>query len=129
MDASVEDTAVADTAIAAMQDTAAPPIPDGGFPLDDGGSACDKLAAKVAMYQAVAQACTPNSTQQQCTAQATGTCCPIAVDTGANPGDIQNYEIAVMNYVTTCKPKCSLPNCPPLISGQCVGGGTVGTCQ
>ena len=55
-----------------------------------------------------------------------GVCCPIAVNTGADQTDINNYEVAVMNYMTMCNPKCSLPTCPPLNSGQCL---TTGTCQ
>jgi hypothetical protein len=127
MDAGTQDTAPDDTAAPPSEDTGPTIVPEGGFPLDDGGTKCDQLEAMVATLQATAQTCNPNSSEAQCTGQAQGTCCPIAVNTGASPTDVENFEIAVMNYVTTCKPKCTLPNCPP--PGKCVGGGNVGTCQ
>jgi hypothetical protein len=111
----IEDTAVPDSAPLHFR--------DGSISPDDGGTMCDELEAMLNMFQATAQACSPTA-GTQCTGEAMGVCCPITVNTGADQTDINNYEVAVMNYVMMCNPKCSLPNCPPLNSGQCVGAGT-----
>jgi hypothetical protein len=118
-DASTADVAPDEGVMMNEPDTAPPPVPEGGFPLDDGGSNCDQLQMMLTMLQGAAQTCSPNATQPQCTNQAMGTCCPVAVNSGADPTAVENFEIAVQNYVMMCKPNCSLHQCPPIHTGTC----------
>jgi hypothetical protein len=94
----------------------------------DGPASCASLSALVSSLEGPARACNPQ-VPGQCTGTTQGPCCAITVSAG-NDTAVNNYAMAVAQYVAQCMPVCMTPMCPAVPTMRCDStSASGGACQ
>jgi hypothetical protein len=94
----------------------------------DAPLSCSGLEMELTSLEGPARACNPKL-PGQCTGTAQGPCCAITISAGADTA-VNDYESAVEQYVSQCKPTCMGMMCGLAPSTVCVAASaSTGTCQ
>jgi hypothetical protein len=90
---------------------------------------CQNMMAEVESLQPAAQACTLGG-GHECQGEVMGICCPVTIDSNADPDNVEAFTAAAANYVQSCHIMCNPISCPKDVpSGSCVAGAGGGVCM